>query len=363
LIHCQEFCVYKKVNYDILNSAENKEESAMLSKKIKDKAKQLGYTACGIIPADTFDDYEEQLNVRSRLFPESKERYDDFRCFVTPPEDAKSIIVCTQRYNKYKVPKESEKFYGKMYLFDNRISYIEDYRANTEFETFIKMLGLGIIEAPVPDRLAGARAGLGKFGRNNFLYDDKNGSFIIIETWIVDKELDYDETPEDTRLPACNDNCHKCIEACPTKALTDKMTMDIGKCICRVQFDGKDALNEDMREQMGIWLYGCDACQDVCPMNKDKFTETEEYPLLSDFEELMKPETIMEMDEGTYRSILNPRFWYAGEESLWLWKCNALRTMINTGESKYHETIRKHKSNEDERISNMAKWGCEKLGI
>jgi len=214
----------------------------MLSQKIKDKAIELGYTACGIIAADPFDEYVDELEKRSGLFPESKKYYENYRNFLDLPENSKSIIVCTQRYNRYQVPKDVEAYYGKMYLFDNRIDYTEEFRINTEFEAYIKMLGINILEATVPVRWAGARAGLGKFGRNNFLYDEKHGSYISIETWVVDIELEYDKTPKNIYLSACTDNCHKCIDACPTKALSDKLLMDAGKCICRVQFDEKDAL-------------------------------------------------------------------------------------------------------------------------
>jgi len=243
------------------------------------------------------------------------------------------------------------------------VAYTEEHRANTEFETYLKLLGLDLLDAGVPDRLAGARAGVGKFGRNNFLYDEEHGSHIIINTWIVDRELDYDPAATDINLKACNDGCHKCIKACPTGALSDKLTMDMGKCICFAQFDEKEALDEKMREQMGVWLYGCDACQDVCPANKDKFKESQEYPLLSDFEELMGLESILSMDEYTYSNVLNPRFWYAGEENLWLWKCNAIRCMVNSGEGKYHTLIKQACNNEDERIREMAQWGCKKLGL
>jgi epoxyqueuosine reductase len=335
----------------------------MLSQKIKTKAVELGYTACGIIPADPFDEYVQELEKRSEIFPESKKYYDNYRNFYDLPESGKSIIVCTQRYNRYKVPKDVEAYYGKMYLFDNRIDYTEEHRVNTEFEAYIKMLGLDILEATVPARWAGARAGLGKFGHNNFLYDDKHGSFIIIEAWVVDKELEYDDTPDNIYLSACNDNCRKCIKACSTKALSDKLLMDTGKCICRIQFDGKDAISKELREQMGVWIYGCDDCQDVCPVNKDKFKESAEYPLLSEYEELMGPESILDMDENTYKNILNPRFWYAGEDSLWLWKCNALRSMINSGDSKFHSVIKKNCENADDRVKEIAIWGCEKLRI
>jgi epoxyqueuosine reductase len=82
--------------------------------------------------------------------------------------------------------------------------------------------------------------------------------------------------------------------------------------------------------------------------------ESVDYPLLSEYEELMKPESILNMDEDTYKNVLNPRFWYAGEDCLWLWKCNALRSMINSGDSMYHNIIKQNCDNADERIREIA---------
>ena len=91
--------------------------------------------------------------------------------------------------------------------------------------------------------------------------------------------------------------------------------------------------------------------------------ESEEFPLSAEFEEYLKPERILEMDEDTYLNIIFPRYWYAGKDNLWLWKRNALRSMINSGENKYHPLIKKCCNHADNRISETARWGCNKLGI
>ena len=302
----------------------------MTSLKIKQNALELGFLACGIIKSNTLDDYKTYLDERVKSFPESKYLYEPLYAYTRLPENAKSIIVCTQRYNKYKVPENLNGLVGKCFLFDPRVPYSQEYQASLKFETWLKLNGLNLLQCIIPDRLAAANAGLGKLGRNNFLYDPEHGSYIWIKAWVVDKELEYDDAEKNITLSACNDACQKCVSSCPTKALSDGFSMDRGRCVTHYTCRQKDILDEDTKLQIGAWLYGCDVCQDACPVNKDKFTELEEYPLLKEYEEYLKPERILEMDEDTYVNIINPRFWYIGKDNLRVWKSNALRSLKNS---------------------------------
>lgn len=329
---------------------------------LKNKAAQVGYLKCGVIPADISDEYNRQLDERAGKFPKSKALYESL--YNRPPENAKSIIVCTLNYAKYKMPDIiQEGLIGKCYLFDCRMPYAYENRAKAEFETYIKTLGIGILNGYVPARLAAAKAGVGKFGRNNFIYDSECGSYIWIDTWFVDAELEYDAVEDDYLLPECSDNCLKCAEACPTGALYGSMAMDRGLCVTHLMSSAKGALDGAMRERMGTWIYGCDACQDACPANANKRTGAENFPLLAEHAEYMQPERILEMGDSVYENVVNPRFWYLGKDGMWLWKCNALRSMINSGDDKYHKIIKNCLEHEDERIREVAQWGCDKLGI
>ena len=330
---------------------------------IRQKARDLGYYACGIIPATAFSEYKEYLDKRVSTFPASKKYYERLYNFVSPKEGAKSIIVCVGGITGYQVPENLEGSIAKHFLFDNRIPYSFGYRAKEEFEMYLKTQKINIIDYPIPMRWSAAKAGLGKFGFNNFIFTEEHGSFIGINAWVVDKELDYDAMPDDIYLPHCNDNCLKCVKACPTGALSDKFSMDMAKCVARLSFSAVDTLDEATRQQMGCWIYGCDACQDVCPANKNKFKGSNSFPLLDELSSYLAPEKLLTMDEETYINLVNPRFWYGGPEGFWRWKVNALRAMINSGKSQYHQIIREHRTSDDEQLKELAVWGCEKLGI
>ena len=334
-----------------------------LSKKIKRKALKLGYLACGIIPASDFPEYSESLDERVKSFPESAEFYKPLYEMAGRPEGAKSIVICTRRYNNYKIPDSLNGLIAKYYLFDGRINYSGDFRAKIEFEEYLKILNIKTLKCKIPDRLAAAKAGLGKIGLNNFLYDPKHGSYISIAAWTVDKELDYDSIAENVTMNVCGDGCRKCIKACPTNALSQRFSMNFGECITQLNSLTKNTLSDEKKAQLGLWLYGCDACQDACPLNKNKFTESQEYPLLNEIEEYLNPEKLLEMDEDTFLNIIYPRFWYIEKDGLWIWKCGALRYMINSAEEKYHKIIKEYAGHEDIRIRETAQWGCGRLGI
>jgi len=334
-----------------------------LTVSIKEKALQLGYSGCGIIPATFFEEYQNALDERVQSFPESREFYESQQARCVPPADGKSIIVCVRGYNHYTIPCKLEKHIGKYYLFHGGISYSAAFRAKAEFEAYLQVSGMRIVKSqPPPMRWAAAKAGLGKFGRNNFIYTQAHGSYTHIDTWIVDAVLDYDSPPGDNLMPECHANCKKCIDACPTKALSGEFSMDRGKCITHLMYEKKH-LSDEMREQMGQWLYGCDVCQDVCPINKGKLTNSEDFSLLSQYEEYLAPEKILTMDDDTYTNVIYPRFWFAGKDAVVTWRRNALRAMINSGDVKYHRLIQECRHHPEASLREMAKWGCVKLGL
>jgi epoxyqueuosine reductase QueG len=222
-------------------------------------------------------------------------------------------------------------------------------------DQFLKDLGLKVAANQkfgiVGLRWAALQAGLGIVRRNNFFYTE-SGSWVHLEAWLTDKDMEQKEVPA---LPACPKGCNRCITSCPTKSLSEPYTMLPNTCISFLTtFGGRDLVNEPMRKKLGQCIYGCDICQDVCPMNKGKWEEEVDFPGLQKLAFDLTPEKIMEMDEDFYRKNVQPKFFYLSPEELWKWKVNVLSFMGNNYKDSYKPYILAACNQENEKIREMA---------
>lgn len=334
---------------------------ADLASAIKAKAKEIGYDDCGIIEATTFDEFLSQIDKRTELFPHSAQFYDRYKGLGNLGGDAdwaKSIIVCLHNYNKYKIPDGPARFIAKAYLFDGRLSSSKEGKARLAFEQYLTDLGLRTKTNAVPARWAAVKAGLAKFRNNNFIYT-KHGSWNYVDAWVVDKEMTYEPPIESGRLQ-CPEGCSKCIDSCPTAALSAPLTMDATRCVTFVTALHELPHTKSLRDKMGTWMYGCDNCQDVCPANANTWQSEETFDEAWPLEELITHEALFSMDEETFLTKIQPRFWYIDKDSIWKWKCNAIRAMANDDAAKYKDCFRQALTDANENVREMAQWAIEK---
>lgn len=153
--------------------------------------------------------------------------------------------------------------------------------------------------APVLERDWARRSGLGWTGRNAMLIHPKAGSFFFLAELIIDLEL-----PADPPIKNYCGTCKKCIEACPTEAISEEIPhVDGSKCISYFTIELKDALPIEYKGKFKDWIFGCDICQDVCPWNR--FSSPHQEPDFLPHPSLleMKKEDWEQLEEETFRLV------------------------------------------------------------
>jgi epoxyqueuosine reductase len=116
--------------------------------------------------------------------------------------------------------------------------------------------------APVMEKAWAARAGVGWVGKNGCLITPALGSWVLLATVILDREL----APDAPHPDRCG-SCAACLPACPTGAIPEPGFVDARRCLSFHTIERRGTIPEDVAARLGPWIFGCDDCQTVCPWN------------------------------------------------------------------------------------------------
>ena len=113
------------------------------------------------------------------------------------------------------------------------------------------------------DRAVAQRAGLGWYGKNTNILTKGWGSWVFLAEIVTNLPLAPDEPIKTT----CG-SCEICLHACPTNALPNPYELNMPRCISFLTIELRGSIPLELRPLMGNLIFGCDICQEVCPVNK-----------------------------------------------------------------------------------------------
>jgi epoxyqueuosine reductase len=242
---------------------------------IKHELLEHGFDLAGIAAAEPLDDefvrFEEWLargSAAGMAFLEHRraERRDPASLL----EGARSVIVAAAAYPPFSPPGPLAAYAACLDYHDVFRRRLEDVAARIGSLAPAVRCRAAVDTAPILERAYAARAGIGWIGQSTNLVTETFGPYVLLGEIITDLALEPDAPLE----PRCGE-CGRCIEACPTGALTAPYRLDSGRCISYLTIEKRGPFDAAEREMLAAGrgetgrAFGCDLCLAACPHAED----------------------------------------------------------------------------------------------
>jgi epoxyqueuosine reductase len=207
---------------------------------------------------------------------------------------------------------------------------------------------------PLLERDLAQRAGLGFVGKHTSLISRKFGNWIFLGEILTTLEIEPD-APEKNRCGSC----HRCIDACPTAAITAPFQLDSRRCISYLTIELKGPIPEEFRPAIGTRIYGCDDCLAVCPWNR--FAQESALMRPHYREDLAAPDLIelLSLDEAGFKKR------FAGTPILRSKRRGFLRNVCvalgNSGDRRALPALSQAAADPEPLIAEHAQWAINRL--
>ena len=244
------------------------------SQQVKQIALELGFHKVGIATVDAENQADAQrLQAWLKLgyhadmaWMENPKRQE---IHLVMPEVRSLICVALNYYTAHQRPSGSE--YAKI----SRYGWGRDYhkvlhKKLKALSNWLQAQAEGVQAryyadtGPVQDKVWAQTAGIGWIAKNGNVITREYGSWVFLGEVLTNLDL----TPDRSHTEHCG-SCTRCLDACPTGAITQPYVVDANRCIAYHTIENRDEhLPEAIANRLQGWVAGCDICQDVCPWNQ-----------------------------------------------------------------------------------------------
>lgn len=246
--------------------------AAHLKAQVHAEALRLGFAYCGFTEAMPLEAEKRDLEQWLRFGYHGKMGYmADFFDERTDPNrllpGTRTVIVVLAGYTPQQEsltegrPKIARYAWGRDYHHVLReklqalIRHLQQLAGPVQAQWYVDA-------APVMEKAWARRAGMGWVGKNTNLIRPDAGSYFLLGEIFTEVVF-----PPDAPLKDYCGTCTRCLDACPTQALTP-YKIDATKCISYLTIEMREEIPEAFKGRMKSWAFGCDICQEVCPWNQ-----------------------------------------------------------------------------------------------
>jgi len=195
------------------------------------------------------------------------------------------------------------------------------------------------------------RAGLGWQGKNTLLIHKKMGTWLTLGGILSSLKLEPDAPEKDH----CG-TCHRCLDVCPTQAITAPYQLDARRCIAYLTIEHQGSIPLEFRRAIGDRVFGCDDCLSVCPWNRWA-KETKE----SHFSPIARPDLaeMLAWDDPTFRKKYRGTPIFRLKRPRWL--RNICVVLGNIGVREDLAALEKVNSDPNPLIQEHAQWAIDEI--
>jgi epoxyqueuosine reductase len=309
-----------------------------LTRALLEFALELGFASAGVLPLERFEEAEKRFEGYI-----ADGRHGEMEYLVTGGDradprlllpEARSAIVVTLPHPanaRSEVAQRHAQREGSVdgasnSTFEPPRGRVAKYARGNDYHTVLKGLLLKLADecarlvkrpvvaracidtAPLLEREAATRAGLGFVGKNTMAIVPGVGSYVMLGELFLDVALTQQSLRQGAARVMSADGCGKCtlcLDACPTDAFLGPYQLDARRCISYLTIEQTGAVPRELRAPIGAHVFGCDVCQDVCPFNQTAHKK----PAAADFAprpHLAAPELtdVLELTSAGYRKFV-----------------------------------------------------------